>query len=443
MNAEAAGLSPKKLAATISRPSPATREIPVARAKIAVLTPSRRRRGRRQRHWAWWRRRSWSGRPRGRYSTARDRGRPPRLFSAMANIHSQKKRIERAARERLENRRYTSRDQDLLPPARAGRRRRRRRRRRDRAPRARADDRQGGQARRAAPQHRRPQEVPRRARAPRRLSSASVARRGAASPSLAMAWIARSAAVSSLCPPARRRARPARGRRSARPRPRSRSAPPRRASAIRRSAAREGIRSRRLIWATGSPASSAWAISWAPRTPLGHPVEQPGQPLALGPQSEVERDGGLRRPRPPGRRPATRPGARPTARVSASISSASSGPPPGRAERELLELAQQPLLALADVGDERAGGGRRRASRPSSAARAMTHFGSSQGLTLCSALMSPPALRDRLRAGARAPWCARPRGRRRRPWCPGGDVGQRGRAAAPAPCPSSARRRRR
>ena len=27
----------------------------------------------------------------------------------MANIHSQKKRIERAARERLENRRYTSR----------------------------------------------------------------------------------------------------------------------------------------------------------------------------------------------------------------------------------------------------------------------------------------------------------------------------------------------
>jgi small subunit ribosomal protein S20 len=32
----------------------------------------------------------------------------PRPFSVMANIHSQKKRILRAERERLENRRYTS-----------------------------------------------------------------------------------------------------------------------------------------------------------------------------------------------------------------------------------------------------------------------------------------------------------------------------------------------
>ena len=41
--------------------------------------------------------------------------------SSMANIHSQKKRILRAERERLENRRYTSRDQDVLPPPRSGR----------------------------------------------------------------------------------------------------------------------------------------------------------------------------------------------------------------------------------------------------------------------------------------------------------------------------------
>ena len=36
------------------------------------------------------------------------RGTSPRHFHAMANIHSQKKRILRSERERLENRRYTS-----------------------------------------------------------------------------------------------------------------------------------------------------------------------------------------------------------------------------------------------------------------------------------------------------------------------------------------------
>jgi small subunit ribosomal protein S20 len=42
----------------------------------------------------------------GRYSTRPPRGHPRHDF--MANIHSQKKRILRAERERLENRRYTS-----------------------------------------------------------------------------------------------------------------------------------------------------------------------------------------------------------------------------------------------------------------------------------------------------------------------------------------------
>src|SRR3984957_17043995 len=42
-----------------------------------------------------------------RYSTRRRRGHP-RLLCVMANIHSQKKRILRSERERIENRRYTS-----------------------------------------------------------------------------------------------------------------------------------------------------------------------------------------------------------------------------------------------------------------------------------------------------------------------------------------------
>ena len=63
-----------------------------------------------------------------------------------------------------------------------------------------------------------------------------------------------------------RRARPARGRRSRSIAARSRSAPLRRASAISRSAAREGIRRPRLTWAAGSPASSASATSCAARS---------------------------------------------------------------------------------------------------------------------------------------------------------------------------------
>src|ERR1700753_1082242 len=69
----------------ISRISPTTRESAVAAANSAVFTETRLR---------------WlsSVEAKGRYSTA----------PLMANIHSQKKRIERALRERDENRRYTS-----------------------------------------------------------------------------------------------------------------------------------------------------------------------------------------------------------------------------------------------------------------------------------------------------------------------------------------------
>ena len=90
----------------------------------------------------------------------------------MANIHSQKKRILRAERERLENRRYTSTIKTYFRRLEAAVAARRRRGRRRRAPRARRDDRQGRQARRAAPQQRRAQEVPRR---PLRAGAASSA----------------------------------------------------------------------------------------------------------------------------------------------------------------------------------------------------------------------------------------------------------------------------
>ena len=76
------------------------RDRPVATEKIAVfsgrgawrLDVSRRRPSTRQR----------------RAIVRRRRGASPRLSCVMANIHSQKKRILRAERERLENRRYTS-----------------------------------------------------------------------------------------------------------------------------------------------------------------------------------------------------------------------------------------------------------------------------------------------------------------------------------------------
>ena len=109
VNADAGPLVPKKLAATISRTSPATREMPVAIEKIAVLraTPAAagRRRGRRLL---------------GEASSLADKAAIVRRCAApghvclravdiaMANIHSQKKRILRSERERLENRRYTS-----------------------------------------------------------------------------------------------------------------------------------------------------------------------------------------------------------------------------------------------------------------------------------------------------------------------------------------------
>ena len=131
MNADAAADVAKYAAWTTSRPSPAIRESAVANAKMAVLTAMRRRGGsadpgspgggRRGGGWrggppggsggsapfppvVWvsiWARAAIVGPRRGGIAC----GRPQAL---MANIKSQKKRIVRAERERLENRRYTS-----------------------------------------------------------------------------------------------------------------------------------------------------------------------------------------------------------------------------------------------------------------------------------------------------------------------------------------------
>jgi small subunit ribosomal protein S20 len=78
------------------------RDSPVARAKIAVLTPIRRRFGAAFTAVV-------SVDTRIAIVGPRCGGTPAALVCFMANIHSQKKRIQRAERERLENRRYTSR----------------------------------------------------------------------------------------------------------------------------------------------------------------------------------------------------------------------------------------------------------------------------------------------------------------------------------------------
>ena len=112
------------------------------------------------------------GRGQGRYSTAL-RGAYRRLAaraqSIMANIHSQKKRILRAERERLENRLYTSTIKTYFRRLEAAVAGGDDAGRRHRAPDARQHDRQGRQARRPAPQHGRPQEEPRRPHSRRQL----------------------------------------------------------------------------------------------------------------------------------------------------------------------------------------------------------------------------------------------------------------------------------
>ncbi len=103
VNADIGPPVPKKLAAMISRTRPATREKAVAIEKIAVLRAMRPPAG------------ADSGASaladKGaivRRSAARPAVRWRARNAIMANIHSQKKRILRSERERIENRLYTS-----------------------------------------------------------------------------------------------------------------------------------------------------------------------------------------------------------------------------------------------------------------------------------------------------------------------------------------------
>jgi small subunit ribosomal protein S20 len=105
VKADITPLTPKRLAATTSRASPSSRESPVAKEKKAVLRASRRPCPRRI---------GASAPALGTSVATRYTGPPPRRIPGrgvgayMANIPSQEKRILRAERERLENRRRTS-----------------------------------------------------------------------------------------------------------------------------------------------------------------------------------------------------------------------------------------------------------------------------------------------------------------------------------------------
>jgi len=97
VNADIAPETPKRAAATTSRTSPSTRERPVAAEKKTVLRARRPPRGR-----------SGGDTAALHYAAVAQGLRPRDFLTHMANIASQEKRIHRAERERLENRRYTS-----------------------------------------------------------------------------------------------------------------------------------------------------------------------------------------------------------------------------------------------------------------------------------------------------------------------------------------------
>ena len=111
-------------------------------------------------------RRAWPGRSGAsvatRYTCLR-RAVPGAARAYMANIPSQEKRIHRAERERLENRRRTSQVKTWFRRLESAVERRRRRDRRSGVPQPGLADRPGGEVGRAAPQQRRAQEGPRRA----------------------------------------------------------------------------------------------------------------------------------------------------------------------------------------------------------------------------------------------------------------------------------------
>ena len=226
-----------------------------------------------------------------------------------------------------------------------------------------------------------------------RSPSASSGSDASAAAQPAIRWIASSAAVSSPAPPrARRRARRTRGRRSRRS-PRAGVARRlRRASAISRSAARDGhpqaaldLR-RRLAGVQRCAPPRAPCAPAAPSSRAGRAAARPGR------AARVVR----------------------IAAVASPATSASATDPRlalGRRRGQLLDLggveralpARSPSASFSSSRSSRcwrsptwamsARAASGSSSSPSSRAWPTTHFGSSHGLTLLSALMSPPAVR--------------------------------------------------
>ena len=181
MKADIGPVTPKWLAATISRTSPAIRDSPVAAEKKSVLTAKRRRRAAGALAAPAGRTGGVTSLSRCRAEAAivgRRRDEKSSLLSLMANVASQESASTGRSGSGIESPLHVC-DQDLLPPSRGRGRGRRRRPGRDRTPRAGLACGPRREAPRAASQQRGAQEGARRAAAlPAELSKEPLAARG-------------------------------------------------------------------------------------------------------------------------------------------------------------------------------------------------------------------------------------------------------------------------
>ena len=409
----------------------------------------------------------------------------------MANIHSQKKRIlrssvsaSRTAATRRRSRRTSAASRPRSPAATTGAADAEHR---DLV----SDDRQGRQARRAAPQHRRAQEVPRRA--PARVARLSTYARSATSSVRHRQGAGSAASRAPRCTWARSRGWPDRRRDAARrerpitlgtarsahaaaavTRP-QRSASVSAASSLRPARGQLEVGERLERAAQGAGVGRPRLLD-PPVGGVGGMPQRPGLDLrrASSPASSALGDGehvahAARHQRDEARR-ATRPGRAARGRRASPLAvardervdeppdlalggaapraSTSSTPIVGaRAvlERELLELAQQPLLAVADAARRAPARAGRRARRRARAAWPIAQRGSSRAFsTLLGGDVAAGRARPRRAARLGRLERDRPRGRRTRRSCPAAACMASAATSAPRRRrPSSARRRRR
>src|SRR3954453_3518364 len=357
VNAEKAPDVPKYADATISRTSPAMRESPVAAEKIAVLRAMPR-----------------PGRPVGggcSGSSPKGPGAvgstltgalsygPPRPTPEAFARHGQHRLPEEAhpprpARAAREPPLHVD-DQDVLPPPGGRRRRRRRREGRHRSPRADLADRQGRQDGRAAPQQRRAQEEPRGAGAPRRRERLALPRSPAVVPRRGLRRrrdpLDRAQGVGVLVelgPAARAHLELGQGleRRAQRGDVR----PARIGDEAVRRPRRHAQRALDLRGRLAGVEAADDVVGLAHA--LGHPEQEAGQALALRAQLHVRARGALHvaGDEQVGERPDLALGGVRGALVNVLGRDLRVG---ADLERQRLQLAQEPLLTLADMGDQR------------------------------------------------------------------------------------------